>query len=242
MPHSTPGSRVDGANAGATELGEGGQGAVPHFVGYPVVSGRRMSRTVREEKVGESMKDSVSRLGPKRLRVRGACCLAALWLGMGVVACEEAVDVAPTEPPLVDARPSLQDVVVASDRQLIYVPAYTYALDKVGPVHLTTTLLIHNVSLESVTIHSVRYYDSAGGLVDNKIEAPRVLAPLETVEFRHDPASDAGGAGANFLVAWSGRPEPAPLVEALMAGNQGGGRLTFSARGVPVGIDHTTTE
>ena len=95
------------------------------------------------------------------------------------------------------------------------------------------------MSLESVTIHSVRYYDAAGGLVDSKIDAPRTLAPLETAEFHHAPSSEEGGAGANFLVAWSGHPEPAPLVEALMAGNQGGGRLTFTARGVPVGPDET---
>jgi hypothetical protein len=162
-----------------------------------------------------------------------------LTLGLLGIACEDPTEVAAPAPKVVEARPSLQDVVVPSDRHLIYVPAYTYALDKVGPVHLTTTLLIHNVSFESVTIHSVRYYDAAGVLVDNKIDAPRILAPLETVEFRHDPSSEAGGAGANFLVAWSGRPEPAPLVEALMAGNQGGGRLTFTARGVPVGPDES---
>lgn len=196
---------------------------------------------MRGEGVGHSTTGSGfrRRLGRADALARSVLPFAALTVGWLAVACEEMTEVSAPAPPVVEARPSLQDVVVPSDRHLIYVPAYTYALDKVGPVHLTTTLLIHNVSLESVTIHSVRYYDAAGGLVDNKIDAPRILAPLETAEFHHDPSSEEGGAGANFLVAWSGRPEPAPLVEALMAGNQGGGRLTFTARGVPVGLDET---
>lgn len=79
-----------------------------------------------------------------------------------------------------------------------------------------------------ITIHSVRYYDAAGVLVESQLAEPRELSP---------PSGSRGGAGANFLVGWTGALGPAPLVEALMAGHQGAGRLTFTSRGVEVGLD-----
>ena len=161
----------------------------------------------------------------------------AVFVSLFALGCEPEPEAAPEPAALAVEPPTLQDAVRGAHRRLIYVPAYAYALDKVGRVHLTTTLLIHNVSSESVTIHSVRYYDAGGVLIDSKLDAPRRLAPLETVEFLHEPSPEAEGAGANFLVGWSGPDEPAPLIEALMAGHQGAGRLTFSARGVPVGDD-----
>lgn len=130
---------------------------------------------------------------------------------------------------------TIQDAVVEPGVRLIYVPAYTYALDQGNRVGLTTTLMIHNVSPRKITIDSVRYYDAGGVLVRTLLDTPRTLGPLETLEFRQDPDSSIGGAGANFLVGWTGPNGPAPLVEALMAGHQGTGRLTFTSRGVEVG-------
>lgn len=132
---------------------------------------------------------------------------------------------------------TIQDAVDDSSVRLIYVPAYTYALDQSDRVPLTTTLIIHNVSTHEISIESVRYYDAAGALVSSQLDAPRQLAPLETLEFRQDPATVTGESGANFLVGWTGPPEPAPLVEALMVGHQGAGRLTFTSRGVQVGSE-----
>ncbi|HEM46120.1 MAG TPA: DUF3124 domain-containing protein [Alphaproteobacteria bacterium] len=132
---------------------------------------------------------------------------------------------------------TLQDAVGERSVNLIYVPAYTHALDQGGRVPLTTTLMIHNVSSREIVIHSVRYYDSAGRLVQSQLDEPRSLQALETFEILQEPSALGAGAGANFLVGWTGRSGPAPLVEALMVGHQGAGRLTFTSRGVEVGLE-----
>lgn len=156
-------------------------------------------------------------------------------LALVAIGCEQE----PAEP---SAAPSetLQDAVEDRSVRLIYVPAYTHALDQGDRLPLTTTLMIHNISSRKITIHSVRYYDAAGVLVESQLAEPRELGPLETLEtleFHHEPDGARGGAGANFLVGWPGAPGPAPLVEALMVGHQGAGRLTFTSRGVEVGLD-----
>lgn len=137
---------------------------------------------------------------------------------------------------------TLQDAVGDRSVNLIYVPAYIYALDQGGRVPLTTTLMIHNVSSREIVIHSVRYYDSAGALVQSQLDEPRALQALETLEIRQEPSASGTGAGANFLVGWTGRSGPAPLVEALMVGHQGAGRLTFTSRGVEVGLEEVGSE
>lgn len=158
---------------------------------------------------------------------------SALVLALVGVGCEQQ----PAEPSTPAASETLQDAVEDRSVKLIYVPAYTHALDQSGRLLLTTTLMIHNVSSRKITIHSVRYYDAAGVLVESQLPEPRELSPLETLEFHHEPSGSRGGAGANFLVGWTGAPGPAPLVEALMVGHQGAGRLTFTSRGVEVGLE-----
>ena len=159
--------------------------------------------------------------------------LSSLVVALVTVACEqERAELGASAP-----SETLQDAVGDRSVRLIYVPAYTHALDQGGRMPLTTTLMIHNVSPRSITIHSVRYYDAAGVLVESQLPEPRELSPLETLEFHHEPSGVSGGAGANFLVGWTGAPGPAPLVEALMVGHQGAGRLTFTSRGVEVGLE-----
>ncbi len=144
----------------------------------------------------------------------------------------------PAGPSSPGASETLQEAVEDRSVELIYVPAYTHALDQGGRVLLTTTLMVHNVSSRRITIHSVRYYDAAGALVESQIDEPRELRALETLELHQEPRSSIGGAGANFLVGWtSAVPGPAPLVEALMVGHQGAGRLTFTSRGVEIGLE-----
>lgn len=154
--------------------------------------------------------------------------IAAFW----ILACGPD----PASPPAVGIpSETIRDAVDDPGVRLIYVPAYTYALDQGNRVGLTATLMIHNVSPRKITIDSVRYYDAGGVLVRTLLDTPRELGPLETLEFRQEPETTNGGAGANFLVGWTGPNGPAPLVEALMAGHQGTGRLTFTSRGVEVG-------
>ena len=118
---------------------------------------------------------------------------------------------------------------------LIYVPAYTYAVDPSGRILLATTLMIHNVSSSEITIHWVRYYDAGGAMVESQLDPPRHLKAPEMLEFHQEANTSSAGSGANFLVGWTGSAGTAPLVEALMVGHQGAGRLTFTSRGIEVG-------
>lgn len=176
-------------------------------------------------------------------RVAARTCAARTWVGttwllsslvLALVGagCERQS----AEPSIPAPSETLQDAVEDRSVKLIYVPAYTHALDRGVRLALTTTLMIHNISPREITVHSVRYYDAAGVLVESQLAEPRELSPLETLEFHHEPDGSRGGAGANFLVGWTGAPGPAPLVEALMVGHQGAGRLTFTSRGVEVGL------
>jgi len=130
---------------------------------------------------------------------------------------------------------TVQEAVEDRSVGLIYIPAYTYAVDPSGRIPLATTLMIHNVSSSEITIHSVRYYDAGGVLVESQLDSPRRLRALETLEFHQESSPSSAGSGANFLVGWTGPGGAAPLVEALMVGHQGAGRLTFTSRGIEVG-------
>ena len=130
---------------------------------------------------------------------------------------------------------TIRDAAHDGPGRLIYVPAYIYAVDHTGRTPLTTTLTIHNTTFDAVTIHAVEYYDAAGALAGRQLDQPRELGPLETIEFHQQADGIEGKTGANFLIRWSGSPgNPPPLVEALMVGHQGTGRLTFTSRGVEV--------
>lgn len=121
--------------------------------------------------------------------------------------------------------------------QLIYVPAYNYAMAVRDRIHLSTTVTIHNVSSrERITIRSVEYYDAPGKKVRTYLGKPQVLGPLEAVEYHVEGDRESEGSGANFLVTYDAEPGiPPPLVEALIVGNSGGtGWLSFTSRGVPI--------
>ncbi len=165
-------------------------------------------------------------------RHRAKAAVAISWFAMAL-----ACDVSPApESQVREAAPrmTLEDAVEEGRARLIYVPAYAYLYETSGKLDLTTTLMVHNVSARAIEIEYVRYYDAAGILVDQPLSAPRELGPLETLEFHHEPDPRAQGAGANFLVGWAGNGAQAPLVEALMVGQQGSGRLSFVSRGVEV--------
>jgi len=135
--------------------------------------------------------------------------------------------------------PTVQDAAKDRSVRLLYIPAYAYAVDQSGRTTLATTLTVHNTTFEKVTVHSVDYYDSAGVLVQKQLDSPRELGPLEAIEFHQKAEGSNEGSGANFLVGWTGPAgSPPPLAEALMVGHQGAGRLTFTSRGVEVGVGH----
>ena len=105
--------------------------------------------------------------------------------------------------------------------QTVYVPAYSHIYSRGGKPHLLeTTLSIRNSNPEhSIWIQSVRYYNTAGSLVENYLDGKLQLGPLETTEFLVEKHDTRGGSGANFIVIWSAaQPVYEPIIEAVMIG------------------------
>ena len=122
--------------------------------------------------------------------------------------------------------------------QSVYVPDYSHiyhgsARDRYG---LTTTLSIRNTDPErSITVRSVRYYDTQGELARRYLERPRRLDPLGTIEFVVAEHDTSGGSGANFIVEWSaGEPVSEPVIESVMISTRLGQGVSFTSRGVPI--------
>lgn len=120
----------------------------------------------------------------------------------------------------------------------VYVPDYAHiyhgsARDRYA---LTTTLSIRNTDPDrSITVRSVRYYNTEGELARRFLENPRRLDPLGTMDFVVAEHDTSGGSGANFLVEWSaGEPVSEPVIESVMISTRLGQGLSFTSRGVPI--------
>jgi len=119
----------------------------------------------------------------------------------------------------VDAKP--ENIVEGA---VIYVPIYSHIyLGARSRRSFATTLSVRNTDPNNpIIVTSVRYYDTAGQLVESFLENPHSLAPLASADFFVDQRDDRGGAGANFIVEWaSEKPVSKPIVEAVMAGISG---------------------
>jgi hypothetical protein len=174
---------------------------------------------------------STSRIASVTTRIAGFAILLLI-----VVACEEPVRQDPARQSAVpESTESIQNAAIDQNSRLIYVPAYAYAVDSGSRIALSTTLTVHNTTLESIRIEAVEYFDAEGRFVESLLSEARDLGALGTLEFSYVAGNVQGGTGANFIVAWSGpKALQAPLTEALMVGSQGAGRLTFISRGVDV--------
>lgn len=103
--------------------------------------------------------------------------------------------------------------------QTIYVPAYSHVYYQDGREFLlATTLSIRNTSLtDSISIRSVRYYDSKGKLVKEYSQKRLLLPSMATTEFFVEERDTSGGSGANFIVEWTAPKDVTePVVEAVM--------------------------
>lgn len=106
--------------------------------------------------------------------------------------------------------------------QTIYVPAYShvyYGDGKDGKEYLLAiTLSIRNTSLtDSISVASVRYYDSKGKLVKEYSKNSLQIPPMATAEFFVEEQDKSGGSGANFIVEWTAQKDVTePVVEAVM--------------------------
>jgi len=122
-----------------------------------------------------------------------------------------------------------------SDRQTIYVPAYShiYSGNKETPFLLTVTLSIRNIDPKhQIKITVVDYYETQGKLLKKYLEKPVILNPLESLRYVIPERDKAGGSGANFIVEWiSDKFVNPPIVESIMIGTQSQQGISFTSRG-----------
>ncbi|SFJ68350.1 DUF3124 domain-containing protein [Planctomicrobium piriforme] len=126
----------------------------------------------------------------------------------------------------------------AGELRTHFVPAYSHIyVDSGQPFRLTVTLSFRNTDPQSpLTIHSVRYYDTAGKLIRDELSQPLIVAPLGTKEFLVAENDFSGGSGANFLIDWSSGDQQisTPLAESIMIGTAQQQGVSFASRGVEV--------
>lgn len=168
--------------------------------------------------------------------------LAAAALLLGCSGAEDGDRSPPDEAPAGEvgdvAAAAAADTFAAADSGIVYVPDYShiYHGSDLRRFELTTTLSIRNTDPDrSLTLTSVRYYNTEGELDRRFLEEPRRLGPLGTVEFMVAEHDTRGGSGANFIVEWSAeRPVSEPVIESVMISTRSGQGLSFTSRGQPI--------
>jgi hypothetical protein len=127
--------------------------------------------------------------------------------------------------------------------ETVYVPVYSNVwhgnLDGSGKPEmmlLSTMLSIRNVDPDrSITVRSVRYYDTDGNLLLEYYAEPKVLRPLQSTDVFVEHRDKAGGSGANFLVVWDAEtPANPPLIESLSTYFFGTRSVVFTSPGRPI--------
>jgi len=130
---------------------------------------------------------------------------------------------------------SLAENIQLSAGQTVYVPIYShiYSGIKARPFDLAAILSIRNTNLKSlIRLVSVKYYDSAGKLVKDYLEAPISLDALASTRYIIAEDDKAGGSGAKFMVIWkSEQPVNPPIIEGVMIGTHSGQGISFVSRG-----------
>lgn len=137
--------------------------------------------------------------------------------------------------PTVEAEDEEPADVRPDSVRAVYVPDYShiYHGSDQSRFPLTTTLSVRNTDPErSITVTSVRYYDTNGELTRRFLERARRLEPLGTADFVVAEHDISGGTGANFIVEWTAsRPVSPPVIEAVMIGTRSTQGVSFTSRG-----------
>ena len=105
--------------------------------------------------------------------------------------------------------------------QTVYVPIYTHIYSglKGRPFDLAATLSVRNTDPKhSITIVTVKFYDTEGKLIENYIDTPLQLGVLASTRYViKEGEKKSGGSGANFMVTWkSDTSVNPPIIEAIM--------------------------
>ena len=129
-----------------------------------------------------------------------------------------------------------------STGQTVYVPIYShiYSGVKGRPFDLAATLSIRNTDLKyPISLVSVEFYDTAGKMIKQYLDAPVMLNALASSRFIITEGEKAGGSGANFLVVWkSDKAVNPPVIEGVMIGTHSGQGISFVSRGQVLKLDH----
>lgn len=128
--------------------------------------------------------------------------------------------------------------------QTLYVPAYSQIFfgDQLPrPVDnrtlrhadLAVTLNVHNVDAKQpIMLQSVKYFDSQGKLLEERLATPRMLLPFEHFYLFVERQDRRGGVGANFILEWKAEnPANPPLVETIMIFDLGNVGYAFTSQG-----------
>jgi hypothetical protein len=128
-----------------------------------------------------------------------------------------------------------------SNGQLLYLPIYSVVQygdrDRSGAARelpVSALVSIHNTDLDKpIRVLSARYYATDGKFLRDFVPSPRVLRPMETVEFLVERRDVVGGSGANFVIQWeAAAPVSPPLVQALHVEVQTNRAIVFTTDAV----------
>ena len=129
---------------------------------------------------------------------------------------------------------SAEDIQLSAG-QTVYVPIYShiYSGIKARPFDLAAILSIRNTNLKSsITLVSVKYYNSAGKMLKDYLDAHLNLNALAATRYIIAENDKSGGSGANFIVSWkSDKPVNPPIIEGVMIGTHSGQGISFVSRG-----------
>jgi hypothetical protein len=132
---------------------------------------------------------------------------------------------------------------VLSTGQHLYLPIYAVIQygdrDRSGAARelpVSSLVSIHNTDLDRpIRLLAARYFATDGKFLRNFVTAPRVLKPMETVEFLVERSDVVGGSGANFVIQWDAAvPASPPLVQALHVELQTNRAIVFTTDAVVI--------
>lgn len=131
------------------------------------------------------------------------------------------------------------EIVHLTMGQSVYVSVYShiYSGIKARPFDLVAILSIRNTDInQSVTIVSVKYYDTEGRLLREYLDGPLQLNALASTRYIIKEDDKSGGSGANFIVKWKSiKKVTPPIIEAVMIGTHSGQGISFVSRGQVIG-------
>ena len=115
-----------------------------------------------------------------------------------------------------------------------YIPVYSHVYSsKDKPVPLTVMLSLRNTDMKnSLKIHKIFYYNTAGELIREYTPEGITLNPMETKEILIKQSDVDGGSGANFAVLFTMDSNSVPpIFETFMSGGTSDRGYSFSSRG-----------